>query len=404
MRSRASCPGRGSELRVSIAGGGIGGLTAAVALARKGVEVTVFEQGAGPSRAGASLDLGPNAIRLLDALGLGSAREVGVRPDAIELLRWDDGSTLLRAPHGAPAEKHFGAPLLDFYRPDLHEVLLRALPQDAVRFGARVHAVEQDGAQAEIVLADGTRVPSDAVVAADGIRSPLRQQLVGADEPVFSGTVVYRGLAEKAAVEELHPDRVNRYWLGPNRHAVAYWIASGELLAVNAAIRDADWARESWTDEAPPEEVLPAFEGWHEPLLERFRRCRLFLRGAVFVRHPLEHWSFGRVTLLGDAAHAMEPFQAQGAAQAIEDAFVLGECLHGVPSAEVPEALTRYEQIRMQRAEEMQGSSRAAADTLYLPDGPLQRERDERYRTLLDTHPWGHRQPLWEHDVRAALG
>ena len=375
-----------------------------MALARKGVDVQVFEQARGPSRAGASLDLGPNAIRLLDALQLTEAREVGVRPDAIEFLRWDDGSTLMRAPHGVAAEEHFGAPVLDFYRPDLHDVLLRALPEGAVRFGSRVEGVAQEDSHAEIVLADGSRVPSDAVVAADGIRSPLRQQLVGADDPVFSGTVVYRGLAEKDAVEELHPDRVNRYWLGPNRHAVAYWIASGHLLAVNAAIRDADWARESWTDESPPDEVLAAFAGWHEPLLERFRRCRVFLRGAVFVRRPLEHWSFGRVTLLGDAAHAMEPFQAQGAAQAVEDAFVLAECLAGVSRADVPEALTRYERIRRQRAEEMQDSSRAAADTFYLDDGPLQRERDERYRTLLETSPWGHRQMLWEHDVRDALG
>ena len=385
-------------------GGGIGGLTAAVGLARKGVEVEVFEQSAGPNRAGASIDLGPNAIRLLDALDLGEARPVGVRPDAVELLRWDDGSTLLRAPHGAAAEEFFGAPLLDFYRPDLHDVLLRALPDGVVSYGARVERVEHDGMHAELVLADGRQVRSDAVVAADGIRSPLRQQLVGADEPVFSGTVVYRGLADKAAVEDLHPDDVNRYWLGPNRHAVAYWIAGGEILAVNAAIRDADWARESWTDEAQADEVLPAFAGWHEPLLERFRRGRVFLRGAVFVRRPLERWSFGRTTLLGDAAHAMEPFQAQGAAQAIEDAYVLAECLDGVSSAEVPDALRRYEQLRMQRAEDMQDSSRAAADTLYLPDGDLQRERDERYRSLLDTYPWGHRQPLWEHDVRAALG
>jgi salicylate hydroxylase len=385
-------------------GGGIGGLTAAVALARTGIEVEVFEQARELGRAGASIDLGPNAIRLLDALGLAGVRRVGVRPDAIELLRWDDGSTLLHAPHGAAAEEHFGAPLLDFYRPDLHKLLLRALPDGAVRFGERVRAVDQDESAAELVLDDASRVRSDAVIAADGIRSPLRQQLVGADEPVFSGTVVYRGLADKGAVEELHPDRVNRYWLGPNRHAVAYWIAAGDVLAVNAAIRDADWARESWTDEAPPEEVLPAFAGWHEPLLERFRRCRVFLRGAVFVRKPLAHWSFDRVTLLGDAAHAMEPFQAQGAAQAIEDAFVIGECLAGVVGADVPDALRRYEKIRMRRAEDMQDSSRAAADTLYLPDGDLQRERDGRYRALLDTYPWGHRQPLWEHDVRDELG
>lgn len=388
---------------VSIVGGGIGGLTAAVALARKGIEVEVFEQAPGPGRAGASIDLGPNAVRLLDALDLHEVRRVGIRPEAVELLRWEDGSTLLRAPHGAAAEEYFGAPLLDFYRPDLHELLLRALPTGAVHFGARVERVEQDEKHAEVVLTGGRRVRSEAVVAADGIRSPLRQQLVGADEPVFSGTVVYRGLAERDAVEELHPDHVNRYWLGPNRHAVAYWVAAGSLLAVNAAIRDAEWARESWTDEAPPEEVLPAFAGWHEPLLERFRRCRIFLRGAVFVRRPLEHWSFRRITLLGDAAHAMEPFQAQGAAQAIEDAFILAECLDGASGDGVAEAFRQYEQVRMQRAEDLQESSRAAADTLYLPDGDEQRQRDERYRTLLDSYPWGHRQPIWEHDVRSAL-
>ena len=392
-----------SELHVAIVGGGIGGLTAGVALARRGIAVQVLEQAPGPGRAGASIDLGPNAVRLLDVLSLAEVRRVGVRPDAVELLRWDDGAMLLRAPHGAAAEEYFGAPLLDFYRLDLHELLLRALPAGAVEFGARVERVEQDGEQAELLLTDGRRIRADAVVAADGIRSPLRQQLVGADEPVFSGTVVYRGLAEKDVVAEIHPDHVNRYWLGPNRHAVAYWIAAGDLLAVNAAVRDADWARESWIDEAPPGEVLPWFEGWHEPVLERFRRCRVFLRGAVFVRRPLEHWSFGRITLLGDAAHAMEPFQAQGAAQAIEDAYVLAECLKSASSGEVASALERYERARMQRAADLQESSRAAANTLYLPDGDEQRERDERYRSLLATYPWGHRQPIWEHDVRSDL-
>ncbi len=391
-------------LRVAIVGGGIGGLTAALALTRRGVAVEVLEQAPSPGRTGASIDLGPNAVRLLDALGVRDGmRRVGVRPDAVELLRWDDGSTLLRAPHGEGAERHFGAPLLDVYRPDLHDVLLEALPAGTVRFGARVEGVRQDDEGVDLAVRGAAPVRADAVVAADGIRSPLRQELVGADEPVFSGTVVYRGLAEADAVRELHPDRVNRYWLGPHRHAVAYWVAAGDLLAVNAAVREAAWARESWTDEAPPEEVLPAFAGWHDPLLERFRRCRTFLRGAVFVRRPLAHWSFGRVTLLGDAAHAMEPFQAQGAAQAVEDAFVLGECLADVSPGDVPGALARYEGARMVRAEDLQDSSRAAADTLYLPDGDEQRARDERYRSLLDAFPWGHRQPIWEHDVRTAL-
>ncbi len=132
----------------------------------------------------------------------------------------------------------------------------------------------RDDGHAELLLADGSRVRCDAVVAADGIRSPVRQQLVGRtirSSPEPSSTAASR---RGTRVHELHPDLVNRYWLGPERHAVAYWIASGDLLAVNAAIRDADWARESWTDEAASDEVLPAFAGWHEPLLERLRRCR----------------------------------------------------------------------------------------------------------------------------------
>jgi 2-polyprenyl-6-methoxyphenol hydroxylase-like FAD-dependent oxidoreductase len=392
------------SLRVAIVGGGIGGLTAAVALARKGIDATVLEQAPGPSRVGASIDLGPNAVRLLDELGLGdAARRVGVRPDALELLRWDDGRTLLHAPHGAAAEQEFGASVLDVFRPDLHELLLDALPDGAVEFGARVAAVESGADGANVQLTDGRPIAADAVIAADGIRSPIRQLRIGADAPVFSGTVVYRGVAHRADVEDLHPDRVNRYWLGPDRHAVCYWIAAGELLAVNAAVRRAHEVRESWTDEVAADEILPAFEGWHEPLLERLRRSGTFLRGAVFVRRPLEHWSSGRVTLLGDAAHAMEPFQAQGAAQAIEDAYVLGELLDGVEAGEVEEALAAYERVRMQRAEGLQASSSGAADTFYLPDGDAQRERDDRYRTLLERLPWGPRQPIWEHDVRDDL-
>ena len=126
------------------------------------------------------------------------------------------------------------------------------------------------------------------------------------------------------------------------------------------------------------------------------------LRGAVFVRRPLANWSHGRVTLLGDAAHAMEPFQAQGAAQAVEDAYVLAECL--AADADDPiAALRRYEVIRMNRAVDLQTSSHAAAESFYLPDGEEQRRRDAAYATLLETLPFGTRQPIWEHDVRTAL-
>jgi salicylate hydroxylase len=389
-------------VKVAIVGGGVGGLTAAIALTRKGFDVEVLEQSPAVEAVGASLQLGPNALRLLDALGLlDELRAIGVRPDAVDFVRWDDGALLLHTELGERAEAHFGAPQLDFFRPDLQRVLAEALPPDVLRLGQRVARVEQDDHGVDLRTAGGERIRADVAVAADGIRSQLRRQLVGAESPVFSGTVVYRGVVPREDVRELHPDRLNVYWLGPYRHGVSYWIAGGALLAVNCAVQDADWSRESWTLEAPPDEAAQAFAGWHPPLLERIRRVRTMLRGAVFVRRPLEHWSIGRVTLLGDAAHAMEPFQAQGAAQAVEDAYVLAECL--AADGDVAAALRRYEQIRMRRAEELQDSSATAANVFYLPDGEEQRQRDAQYATLLEKLPFGTRQPIWEHDVRDAL-
>lgn len=393
-----------TDLDVAIVGAGIGGLTAAIALARRGIRVTVLEQARELTPVGASLALGPNAVRLLAALDLLEAvRQVGVRAEAVELVRWDDGAVLLHTPLGAAAEAYFGAPALDFMRSDLQRVLLDALPEGVLTLGAQVTALDQDAKGVAIELADGQRRFADAVVAADGIRSPMRQQLVGTDEPEFSGTVVYRGLVPREDAPDLHPEPVNRYWLGPYRHGVVYWISAGTVLAVNSAVQHAEWARESWTDPAEQKELLAYFDGWDPALLEHFRSCRTLLRGAVFVRRPLEHWSFGRVTLLGDAAHAMEPWQAQGAAQSIEDAYVLAECLAGAEPDGVESALGRYEQVRMARATELQQSSSKAGTAFYLPDGDEQRQRDTEYATLHERLPWGHRQKLWEYDVRHSL-
>jgi salicylate hydroxylase len=390
-------------VRAIVVGGGIGGLTAAIALERIGVETVVLEQAAGPAALGASLQLGPNATRLLDELQLlDRLRAVASRPDAVDLLRWDDGSLILHSEHGDAAEEYFGAPQLDFFRPDLYRVLTESISSE-LQYGVRVTGVERGRFGVAAVTADGRLVWGDCLIAADGIRSGIRRLIVGADEPVFSGTVVYRGVIPRDQALDLHPDRVNRYWLGPYRHGVSYWLSGGERLAVTLGVQRAARAEESWTTEAPAEEALAYVDGWDEPLRERLRRAGSLLRGAIYVRRPIERWADGRVTLLGDAAHAMAPFQAQGAAQAIEDAYVLSVCLadgHRDPAA----ALERYASIRRDRAAGVQESGRASGEELFLPDGPDQERRDQRYRDTAGERPWGIRQQLWEHDVRHALG
>ncbi len=387
-------------VKIAIVGGGIGGLTAAIALARKGAEVEVLEQAEALPALGASIQIGPNAVRLLGELGLLPAlREVGVLTPAVELRRWDDDTRLLRTELGPAMEAHFGAPQLDFFRPDLYRVLA---DRTSLRLGTRVVGVDQDDDGVELLMEDGSVRRADAAIAADGINSPLRAQLTGVDDPIFSGTVVYRGIAPTEDVADLDLSWANVYWLGPGRHGVSYWLSARRLLAVTVAVQDAEWSHESWTLEVPAEEAAAHLDGWSPKLIERLRRCRTVLRGAVYVRPPIDRWAFGRVALLGDSAHAMAPFQAQGAAQAIEDAFVLAECVAEQPD-DLPAALLRYERVRMTRAEGLQSSSHAAAKVFYLPDGEEQRARDDGYAHLHETQPWGHRQRLWEHDVRDDL-
>ncbi len=201
-----------------IVGAGVGGLSAAIALARKRVSVKVLERVPVLTTVGASLALDPNAMRVLRELGLmDPLRRVGVRVDAVEHLRWDTGAILFRTPLGLGAEEHFGAPALDFLRSDLQRALVEALPSGALMLGAEVARVEQDAGGVDVTLASGRGMRADVVVAADGVNSRIRQQLIGDhDTPVFSGTVVYRGLAPRKGAAGIDPDAVHRYWVGPS--------------------------------------------------------------------------------------------------------------------------------------------------------------------------------------------
>ncbi|MCX5556007.1 FAD-dependent monooxygenase [Streptomyces sp. NBC_00038] len=364
-------------MRAIVVGAGIGGLTATLSLRRAGHEVTLIEQTARFTDIGAGIQLAPNATRVLHRLDLlDVVAAQAVRPSHVSFRTWSDGTEICRYLLGREAEDEFGAPYLVLHRADLHQALAAAVPTPSVRLNTVVVGIDQDDESACVTTANGERLGADLVVAADGIRSAARQWLFGADEAVFSKTAAYRALLPSNEVADLGlPDLA--LWLGPGRHFVHYRVRRGKLLNV-VAVCGTEAAQESWTARAEPGEQLREFDGWDPRVLNVLERAGQVFRYGIYTRAPLPRWNIGRVTLLGDSAHAMVPFQAQGAAQAIMDAAVLGDTLADATPAEVPAALDRYVRRRLATATGMQARSARAGEEFHLPDGPEAQERNAR--------------------------
>ncbi|MFI8192409.1 FAD-dependent monooxygenase [Streptomyces sp. NPDC085946] len=385
-------------MRAIVVGAGIGGLTAAVSLRRAGYEVTLVEQAPRFTETGAGIQLAPNATRVLRALGLLDAvADRSTRPPYMSFRTWSDGTEICRYALGRAAEDAFGAPYLQLHRADLHRVLTAAVPPGSVRLGTEVVGVDQDDRSARVTTAGGEHLRADLVVAADGVRSTVRRRLFGADEAVYSGSAAYRALLPAAEVADLDLPAYAG-WLGPGRHVVHYWVSRGALLNVVAVFR-APAARESWTARAEPGEQLREFDGWDPRVLALLERAGRVWRYGIHTRVPLARWNVGRVTLLGDSAHAMVPFQAQGAAQAIVDAAVLGDALAGAAPAEVPEALDRYVRRRRATATSVQAGSVRAGEDYHLPDGPEARARDARMAAYAAAHGFSPQASAWGADA-----
>jgi len=336
--------------RILIAGAGLGGLCAAAALLQRGFDVDVFEQAAELKEVGAGVQLSANGTRVLAALGMAEAlRALSCEAQGKEIRHWKSGETWKLFDLGPLSIERFGFPYFTVYRPDLLEVLasaVRALKPDAIHLGQKIADFEQDGHSVELLLESGERVTGTVLVGADGVHSRVRQGLFGADRAQFSGVVAWRAVVPMERLPAHMARMVGSNWVGPGGHIVHYPLRSGRLMNFVGALERTDWQVESWSHRGSCDELAQDFDGWHQDIQSFIAQIEAPNKWALMLRPPLARWSVGRVTLLGDAAHSMLPFLAQGAVMAIEDGFMLARCLSDfMPD----EALQRFERARLTR-------------------------------------------------------
>jgi salicylate hydroxylase len=365
-----------------------------------GFDVQVYEQASALGEVGAGVQISPNASRILHRFGLAEGlAKTGVRSLALHQRRWDDGRTLLRAPLAEHVEARFGFPYYHVHRADLLDLLAGAFPAERIHLGHRLVGVVDEQDRVAARFDNGARAEVEVLVGADGIHSTVRAELFGPANPRFTGCVAYRGLVPAERLRDLDLEVSGQAWMGPGRHFVHYFVSDGRLVNFVGAVEQDAWTRESWTNRGDLADALAAFDGWHPQVRAILRAADETYLWALFDRMPLDRWSVGRTTLLGDACHPMLPFMAQGAAQAIEDGAALAACLAG---SEVREALHRYEQLRIPRTSRVQAMSAENKTRFHLPDGPAQQERDARMATGTTDFAYGAVAWIYGHDAAAA--
>ncbi len=350
-------------MRALIVGGGIGGFALALALRRRGLDPIVIEQAPAFGEVGAGLQLSPNAVKALGSLGLAAAAEaLAWRPDRA-VVRDVRGAVLLETQLGSAARERWGAPYLQIHRADLHALLRRAL--EAAGGAAPLQGVAaQDVLPDGLRLADGRRLRGDLVIGADGVRSMVRRHIAGPEPVRFTGQVAWRGLARADDLEKVPTGA--EVVAGAGRHFVSYRVRGGDLVNFVAVTQERAWRIESWSETGDKRELAAAFAAWPAETRALIAAAPQVLRWALYDRPPLRRWSKGPAAALGDAAHPMLPFLAQGAAMALEDAVVLDRCLAMGGTAAA--ALARYGAARSARAERVRRLSAFNARLFHAPD------------------------------------
>lgn len=360
---------QGQARRIAIAGAGIGGLATALALLQQGFEVDLYEQATQLAEVGAGLQIAPNGTRVLQALGLEAALQACVSPArGKEIRMWNTGQRWKLFDLGDDCLSRFGAPYWMVHRGDLHQVLLAAFTQRSprpVRLNARVVSAQSHAAGVTFQLSDGTVQEADALLAADGVHSVLREQLLGEDKAQFTGLLAWRGLVPMERIPAHLQKPVGTNWVGPGAHVITYPVRAGALMNVVGIIEREGWRSESWTEPGTHAELLADFGHWHADVCELMRQIEQPYKWALLGRLPQTGWAQGRVCLLGDAAHPTLPFLAQGANMALEDAAVMARCLAAYDAPE--QALARFEEMRWQRTADIVNRSRDNALRFHNP-------------------------------------
>lgn len=382
--------------RVAIVGAGIGGLVAAMALSRRGLQVDVYEQAPELREVGVGLNLGPNGSRILHRWGMGDQlRDLAVRPTALEVRHWSDGRMLGWQPMGEAWERKFGAPYYTIHRVDLHRMLVSEVPPGSVHLDCRlVNFVAEDGG-VRLRFAGGGEAEADVLVGADGIHSIVRRAIVGPETAEFSGTSAFRGVAPVERLSGL-PAETIFLWAGPRERLLCYPVSGGRLLTVVAVVPGESQDIESWSAPGDPADLATAFAGWAPEVKAVIAAMNDTRRWALYDRAPLDSWGTGRVTLLGDAAHPMLPHHGQGASQAIEDAVALADCLASSATTagglSLEAGLRRYESVRRPHTTRVQLGSRGSGSLRLRP------AEDDALPSLVEDVSWIH-----GYDVESAL-
>ena len=362
-----------SSCRIAIVGGGLAGLAAANALKTFGMKAEVFETAPVLGEIGAAVNSSPQAVKALHAIGVGDkVAAVGHLSRGIYTRNMQTGEFLEFNDRLKAAEK-YGAPYYTFHRADLLDALASGLDHSAIHLGHRLTGVEERTDDIVLTFADGARVQAEFVIGADGVRSVIRQALYGADNPTYTGQMVWRSLLSGSDVpEEVMEPMGHTQWVGPGCHFIAYYIRQKKFVNIVTQEDTDKWVEEGWSTHGDPEEMRLSFPNPEPRLAKLLGLVTDCSKWGLFTRPLTQNWGRGRIQLIGDAAHAMLPNAGQGACQAFEDAYILGRWLEA--SRDPVEAFANFRRVRIPRVHGVQRLSFANARFKHMRDAATQKE------------------------------